>query len=100
MITSNLTQIQYDPHSPNMTSPLIGPLGRDLQTDFEKLHFDYYKVPKGAGNCQRCIFNSRGGEYNIYANGTPECWPLVKDITGSNYEEMKVLNIMITAQKG
>ena len=48
MISSNNLQAN------SYTMPFIGPLGRDLQfdlTDLDKLSFDFYKVPSGAGNC-------------------------------------------------
>ena len=64
-------------------------------TDLEALDFTNYAVPEGDGNCYKCIYFSRGNEQNIYTKREPRCFPLVKDISGTFYEECKLKYICL-----
>ena len=58
-------------------------------TDLDRFDFGQFHKPTGDGNCYKCIYQSRGSEENIYTKKKPRCHPLVKDISGTAYEECK-----------
>lgn len=67
-------------------------------TDLDRFDFSTYRAPQGDGNCYRCIYSSRGSEENIFTRATPRCHPLVKDISGTAYEEWQWLNLVAKAK--